>query len=58
MIDFPTFGDGSDNFTTWRVNDTVGFGGVTTTATFGAAFQIHAGGETIDGNFGLTVSLY
>jgi hypothetical protein len=58
IIDNPAFGDGSDNFTTWRVNDTVGFGSVTTTATFGAAFHLHAGGEALDGNFGqLTVSL-
>lgn len=46
---------------TWRVNDTVTFGNVTIpSTTFGAAFELPKGGESLDGNFGMArgVSLH
>jgi hypothetical protein len=52
-----SFGDGSNWFEVWRVNDTFTFGSVTTPVTFGAAYLPHIF-QAIDGNFGLAKGYY
>jgi hypothetical protein len=43
-----TYGDSNTAFQTWRVNDTVGFGSVTSVLSFGAAFGLD-GSQALDG---------
>ncbi|KZT51842.1 acid protease [Calocera cornea HHB12733] len=59
--DTESFGDGgpANTFESWRVNDTLTFGDITTPqTTFGAAVQIPTSGEGLDGNVGMAKVFY
>lgn len=60
LVDGIYYGDGSESFQSWRVNDTLAFGALTIQTTFGAAFAIgvYAGVQDVDGNFGIAKSYW